>query len=666
MVAWLTAVGLWLGPAAGVAQPGWDADSTEAAQQRQAFQLAWEAAARGRHGPLEQARRQSSSYPLWPYLDYEYYRKNIDTVAAAEVLQFLDQHRDYAFEGPLRRRLLRSLGKRQAWSVLSTLEDTGYRDAGIRCDLATARVRTGRTEGLLAQVQSLWLAPDSMPERCDPAFAWLQRQGGITPTLAWSRTELAMTAGNTRLARYLRRFLDDEYRIILDRWLAAAPASESALNKLVDWPDDPTHRTISAAILTALSRQQPERAWRWYQQLDSHFQWDESQRQPILRGIATWGALDLEDDALVRARQIPLALLDDQALAWTARVAMAHGDWPLVQEAVQSMSRDSRDEDRWRYWEIRARAEQGEPVEAMWQSLADSASFHGFLAADELNRDYRICENVPQVDVASKQRVAAEPGLQRALELYRLDIKSFARSEWAAAARRLGPEHGVAVADLAARNDWPDRAIFALADAGALQAYTWRFPVAYEADIQSAASSLNLDPSWIYGVMRAESAMNPRAISPAGAYGLLQVTPPTARRLSARHGLKYRGPQDLLRPEINVPLGTRFMRDLFDDYDDNPILVAGAYNAGPGAVDRWLDQRPRLDPVIWMETLPYFETRDYIPRVLAFATVYSWRLSGDGQPIPTISSRMAVPGERPVASTTRAACPDAAVESTDA
>lgn len=205
------------------------------------------------------------------------------------------------------------------------------------------------------------------------------------------------------------------------------------------------------------------------------------------------------------------------------------------------------------------------------------------------------------------------------------------------AARSLDRDGLRIAAALATQEDWPDMAIFALGNSGDLRWYEWRFPMGYGALVDPHARNRKLDPSWVMGLMRSESAMAEDAISSAGARGLMQVTPDTARQLSKRHNIHYSGREQLLRAEDNIEFGTAYLRDLLDRYGENPVLAAGAYNAGPNAVDRWLEPPKAEDTAIWVETLPYFETRDYIPRVLAFTTIYDWRLQ---QPVTRITSRM--------------------------
>ena len=198
-----------------------------------------------------------------------------------------------------------------------------------------------------------------------------------------------------------------------------------------------------------------------------------------------------------------------------------------------------------------------------------------------------------------------------------------------------------AAAAVAVAEDWPDRAIAALGDSGDRRWYDWRFPSPHIELVRENAAANGLAPAWVMGLMRSESALAEDAISHAGARGLMQITPGTASRLARKHGVAYRGRAALLEPQVNVQLGTAYLRDLLERFDGNPVLATGAYNAGPGAVDRWIGDGYTGDAAVWIDSLPYFETRDYIPRVLAFTTIYEWRL---GLPVQRVSARMPAVG----------------------
>jgi soluble lytic murein transglycosylase len=331
-------------------------------------------------------------------------------------------------------------------------------------------------------------------------------------------------------------------------------------------------------------------------------------------------------------------------LEWWSRFLLSQGDWQSLIEVIEQMPDDVRDDDRWLYWLVQAELRSGKvgspsdskSLEAL-NRLANKANYYGFLAADELGLPYSICPLNPDIDEAEIERIGALAGFRRALALRKIGLDNWAMAEWSATARILPTEDLKFAAALEQQEGWYDRAIFALGKSGDLRFYDWRFPLLWEKDIKQNAAANKLDPAWVYGTIRSESAMVESAQSSANAMGLMQVTPATGKRVARKHKLPWEGSAQLKRADGNLPIGTAFMSDLLQDYNHNPVLVSGAYNAGPTAVKRWLKTRPSGEAAIWVETLPYYETRDYIPRVLAFTTIYDWRMGGD---VLRISNRM--------------------------
>jgi soluble lytic murein transglycosylase len=216
-------------------------------------------------------------------------------------------------------------------------------------------------------------------------------------------------------------------------------------------------------------------------------------------------------------------------------------------------------------------------------------------------------------------------------------------------------------AALATEQNRPDLAIFALSASEDRSLYEWRFPLNFAPLVKAEAGKQNIDPAWVLGVMRAESAMATDAVSPADARGLMQVLPGTASQLARSHGYAYRGSEQLLQARDNIVFGTTFLRDLMRKFNSNEMLVTGAYNAGPSSVKKWLNKLPGEDAAIWIELIPFYETRDYIPKVLSFATIYDWRLQ---KPVQRISSRLRAPDyagvKAPAAKYAEIACADPA------
>jgi soluble lytic murein transglycosylase len=606
--------------------------------QRDAFMQAWQAAAIGERAEFERLMADLRDYVLYPYLQYEDLRHRRAQVDDLEMDEFLAMRGDWAFTTGLRAAWLRSLASREQWdSLLNYAADA--QDNEVRCAYAQARLRTGQTDGLAPLAQSLWLVGRSQPKACDPVFDWLQQQGGVTPGLAWQRIRLAMESGEPRLARYLARFLDEGDRVWADRWYQQHSAGYRRLDQAAQWPDTGQSRDIAEFGFGRLARKDADLAWRHYLALENRFQWSPEVVDGIRREIALWSAVGGSSGTSERMRAVPEAARDDNLLEWWARYGLATGAWAEVLQAIASMSPATADDSRWRFWKARALLETGAGAAGteLLAEVAQEAGYHGFLAADILGLPYIVCPEPPAVTSEKVDRLATEAGFERSLELRRAGVGNWARSEWLLATRGLDREGLRTAAGLAVREDWPSMAIFALGDSGDQRWYDWRFPLGYSPLVEANANNLDLDVAWVMGLMRSESAMAEDAVSSAGARGLMQMTPGTARQLARRHNFAFTGPEQLMRAEDNVRFGTTYLRDLLDRFGHNPVLVSGAYNAGPNAVDRWLAERPAGDPAIWVETLPYFETRDYIPRVLAFATLYDWRLQ---RPVTRITSRM--------------------------
>jgi soluble lytic murein transglycosylase len=606
--------------------------------QAELFQLAWAGARSGDRKRFEKLGPQLTDYVLYPYWQYEDYRHRRAQVPVEEMAAFLKQHEEWAFTPGLKDAWLKTLGKNRRWDAVLR-HGANSRNTEIRCYHARARLALKDTDGLLPEAQALWTVGKSQPDACDPLFSWLRKQGGITEALAWERIRLAMDGGNPRLTLYLARFLSVPDRVWLERWQRLDRERYRRLSRAAAWSDNPLSAMIAASSLKTLANRDAAAAMEAFAALDGNFTWTPDVRGEVMRQIGLMAAVALDEDADNFIAQIPPAYRDDQLQQWWARFHLAGGDWAGALKAIDGQTPSALDDDRWRYWRARAQLALGETAAgtAALSTLSERTNYYGFLAADHLQGPYTICPKDPPVSQEQIASLAQQAGFARALELHYIGLNNWALAEWSRATARLPTAELKIAAGLARREGWYDRAIFALGNSGELSFYEWRFPVLYEEPVMAAASQHDLDPAWVFGIMRSESAMTATARSPAGALGLMQVMPATAKTLSRQHGLPYRNSAQLLEGDFNIRFGTAYLRQLMDELRQNPVLVAGAYNAGPNAVARWLDSRPGNDPAIWIETLPYFETRDYIPRVLTFSILYDWRLDN---PVPRITSRM--------------------------
>ncbi len=413
--------------------------------------------------------------------------------------------------------------------------------------------------------------------------------------------------------------------------------------------------------MSRLARRQSASADVAWQQLQTHFGFSEQQRGQILNALALFHATDFDDGALARLAALPAGAQTDATREWRVRVALARQEWMAVLDAIDAMPATQQQDGEWQYFRARALAalKRGDEARRQWATQAGKATFFGFLAADKLDQPYAICPLTLAEDAQREQALLANAGLLRAFELYAVDLPKLARREWSKALQGADQATVRTAADLANRRGWYDRAVFTLSSGDALQLYELRFPLASQDGLVPQAEQAGIEPAWAYGILRAESAWMTDAHSGADARGLMQLLPGTGALVAKRSGLNWGGGDSLYDPATNIALGTRYLAQLADRFNGSPWLASAAYNAGPNRVDQWLAARGTLEPDLFVASIPFKETREYVARVMAFSVIYDWRLHGSAI---AMAQRMNAIGQaygRPYAGTSRrpAACP---------
>ncbi len=624
---------------------------SERERERETFHQGWEAAKRGDLVGLVLAIGSLPDYPLVPYLEFELLRQRADQVPAGVMENFLNRYRDWSFAGALETTWLRSLGRQGEYDTLLR-HGRDSSSTQVRCHLIRARIEGEDYAGLEEEIEALWLSGRSRPEACDPVFDWWRRRGNPDPDVAWQRFGLAVDAGNVSLARYLRRHLGEDQRQWAERWLSMQTRPHDTLGRAAQWDDNQHARQLVGRGLRQLARSDWQGAGEKWQKLKSGFNWSAAERSAIERELALFRAVALDDGAIAAIDDLPDSVRDQQMLQWRTRAAMAHGDWPEVLASIRDMDAGEQARSRWRYWSGRALAAIDPPqAQTVLEALSAEPNYYGFLASAQLGRDFSLCNQELTPDTGVQDRLVRDAEWERAMELFQVGLHNHARRTWARMSGRLNPLELEQAALLMADQGWYDRAIAVLNNSNHRRAYPWRFPMAEKGRVLAEAEYRKVNPALVYGLMRAESSMQPDARSPAGARGLLQLMPGTAREVARRNGLGYNGTADLMDPATNIALGIAHLAELEEHFDGNWIYVAAAYNAGISAVTRWIEQRPQTDPDVWLETLPYYETRDYVPRILAFATIYEWKL-GEQPGVLAANTLGGISGSR------RFACPE--------
>lgn len=587
-------------------------------------------------GQLDAGRAAAlSGNPAYGWLEYATLRRTIETVGNDQAQAFLRRYDGQAVATAFRAVWLPAVARREDWpTLLANWVDTG--NIGLRCAQLSARQATGKANAQwTSEAQALWRRSGKpLPDSCDAVFASLQARGGLTDALRWERIDAAADAQQPAVMRAAARGLPAADLALAGEYAAfvAAPGARA-----LDWPRSERSRRIATDGLARLAKADPDAA---EQQLPRYAQalgLSEAQQAQVRYQIALWTVASYLPESARRLQAVPDSAYDERLHEWRVREAMARGDWPATLAAIRRMGPAQRADSRWRYFEARMLEKTGQAAQArpLFAEAARSPTFHGFLAADRLQQPYLLCPWTPADSPAARAAVARHPAIVRAMELYRVDRAGWAIAEWNSALAGFDATQRRLAVEVAQDNGWFDRAVFSLdSTADEQRLYHLRFPLHHDDTIRREAARNAIDPAWVAAEIRAESIFSPSARSPANAMGLMQVLPATGAAVAKRIGLtSYGGATSLYDPETNIAIGTAYLRQLMNTYDGLPYVTIAAYNAGPTPTARWQAQRPGFDPDLWIETISYKETRDYVARVLAFSVIYDWRLSGDALPL---------------------------------
>lgn len=608
------------------------------AGQRALFLEARAALNQGQRQRFRQLAARLPDYPLQPYLQYWELQRYLGSQTDASIRAFLEAHADTALARRLRTSWLQQLGSQREWArFLAFYEEP--QGVELQCLALRAQLATqGTSDALLEQARDLWRVGQSQPGACDPVFDVLYASRYMTSTLIWERIGLAMEAGRLQLAAFLAKKLSAEDRGWVQYWsdMHQRPARMLADDALRT--EGPMARDILHHGLIRLARHDPEQAFSRWEDLRARHGLDPEAAGTALRRMALSAAFAHHPRALEWLDQVPAAAADDTVQQWRIRAALPGGNWVQVLDAQARLSDAERDKNEWRYWRARALQGLGREQDAMaeFTALARERDFHGFLAADRLDWSYAMNHEPIAASREELQQLEHEPGVLRARELYRAGLITDARREWYGLTTRLGQRELELAARLAHQWGWHDRAIITTARAAHYSDLDLRFPLLHQREVMNTAKRHQLDPALIFGVIRQESAFMQDARSPAGALGLMQLMPATGRMTAQQERIALPNTQSLLQTDKNILLGSAYLRRMLHEFDHHPALATAAYNAGPHRVKRWRPEAGQPADV-WVDRIPFHETRNYVRNVMAYAAIFEYRLE---RPVTRLRERL--------------------------
>lgn len=571
---------------------------------------------------------QLRSYPLYPYLIYQRHRLQLDKLDASTLKQFST---DFA-DSPLPSRLLGSwlghLGKHKHWQLLLDNYQPQLANTSLQCLQLWALYQTGRSQEASNQVARLWTQGRSQPDSCDKLFAAWIKSSAFSEQYAWERFWLALANDNLGLAKYSSTFLHQpQWQKTAAQALQLHRKPEQLALIKID-PEIAGYQQLLQNSLNRLAKNDPALALRQLQRFNATLMLDAQEKQLLQRHFGLRLLRSYPESLETLNNQINPDQSDKILLEWQLRNLLLRKEWQAIDGLIDKLPEPERSSGRWRYWKARSLEAQPQAgthqrAAALYNALANERSFYGFLSADKLGLEYSFNNQTELPDKPYLRELSQSPPMLRARELLYHQQRSDARREWHLATRNLSPQQLHQAAQLARQWGWYEQGISSAVSAQKWDDLLLRFPLAYGVEISQSAQRNSIDTSWIMAIARQESGFTPDARSTAGALGLMQLMPRTAKATAKKAKIRYRGPEQLTAPELNIKLGSHYLASLSRRYSNHRVLASAAYNAGPTRVNRWLEQRKDLPIDIWIETIPFDETRNYVQNILSFSLIYS-------------------------------------------
>ncbi|MBN2865835.1 MAG: transglycosylase SLT domain-containing protein [Thiotrichales bacterium] len=592
-------------------------------ENQQAFLDAYQAIKANDRPSIAKYKAKLKNYELNPYLLYHDYRLHFKSTPHRLITQFIEENQNNYLGDRLYVKWLTYLGTEKQWNhYLKYYKPQQSRD--LQCYHTRALAQNNKRTQAISQAQKLWVDDDYLSKACLPIAKLLKDNNKITGSMIWERIGLAMQKGRTSLAQTISKDLSKKEQKMFQTWLAVYknPA-------LIEKPLD---KSISAVVkkqiftqgIERLTRKEPEQALQTLERFHKQYGFSNTQYNQMKRSIALRTAYRYQPEAEGYLKEVNgNGGASEESLRWQAQIALKTSNWQLLLDTIALMDKEQQTEKQWQYWKARALAATGDekPAIAIYQTLAKQRNYYAFLAADILKKDYQFNPD-PVKPIDSAILIKKYPQLQRMQELLAIDWLTSAKREWYNLLDKVETDELHAVAILT--NEWKQ---YSMAITTAARAKKWndlsvRFPIPHQSPVMQSADKHGVDPAWIYGVIRRESAFSEDIQSSAGAVGLMQLMPQTAKYIGRKIGIKRTPKSVLTQPKSNIELGSAYLAYLHKKYDGNKVLATASYNAGPKRVDSWIPKDHSLPADQWVDSIPFSETRAYVKAVLEYTTIF--------------------------------------------
>ncbi len=592
-------------------------------EQRDTFLLAEKLIQEGKNNQFLSKLNELKGYPLYPYLQYQWLKKNLDQ--GHKVKKFLKDYNDTRYGGLLKYKWQIYLAKHKQWSEF-VRQYGKTNNTKLQCYYFQAKYNTGARKDALIGSKKLWIVGKSQPSECDPIFKVLKKSRYFTREMLWQRFKAAVTHGSIKVAKYVKSLMNKKDQEVAKLWLKVHANPVLIIKQSVLKKKQAQSGLIFAHGVDRLASKNLAKAISIWDTRKHDFTINTATIQRIEQRLAM--SLAYRRDKMAYSRLSQLTRPDEATKEWRVRMALREQNWWHVEQSITKLSKETKEKEKWKYWQARASEMTKRPKVAsfIYAQLAKERSYFGYLSAEKLNKSYQLSDQPIQVPSEMYRRLKNKADFRVVAELIAIDERREAERQWWYAIKKLDKKTILAAAKYAQELDWKQIAIFTIAKAKYWDDVTLRFPMAYKEQVQNNAKSQQLNPAIIYGLIRRESAFNKNAQSPVGARGLMQIMPKTGKQIARELKERWKGQNNLFDPSTNLKYGSYYYKQLLNQFNGHYALAAAAYNAGPHRVKRWLPEDSPLSADIWIETIPFKETRAYVSAVLTYALIYQKKL----------------------------------------
>lgn len=567
--------------------------------------------------------QEIKDYPLFPYLDYQYILQGLNGYSVEQIQAIEKKYSTMPFANNIKNSYLNLLAKKEAWADFLRYQTKPPKSEVHQCNYYYAHSQKGDKKTALEGAKKLFLSGDSIHNACDKLFDVLDDNKGITDTLLLERMLLAYEKRNKSLLMYLQKQLS----------LKVKKQGEFIVS-LYDEPQDVAvfskkrkitsfYKKLTMLGFKKLAQTSHEKALKAYQHTIEGQALSKKEQQALADFLASRLMTATKPEQVAWRDKWLKTSEDVSLLERRFRVALVANNWDEMDFWWKVLPKNEQQRLKWRYWQARIAEHKGNKEEAkkIYLALLGERDFYSVAAAMHLDKPINIPFQTTELD--KKQLTKFKPALVRVDEFYQLKKIADAKREWQHALNQADNTQTAMLAAYANEKDWHHLAVQATISGKLWEHLAFRFPIAHKEWFEFFSKERNLPLTTLLALSRQESAFYTHARSPVGARGLMQIMPATAKETSTKLGLRYLGNDTLKDPVVNIGLGSGYLKMLLDNYDENRILAFAAYNAGPHRVKTWLAKTEgKLDPIAFIEAIPFRETRGYVQNVLMYDIYY--------------------------------------------